>query len=111
MADRSRPAGVRATAVLAELARRGVETNREALAALSDELGLHTRPATPQGGLGNRRWQAQHLDVLCAAFVLRDRYALPVDTISGLAHGRVRPEEAMKPFADALARLCGAHAA
>ena len=47
---------LRSSAVLAELARRGVDTNREALLELSDRLGVADRPVTVSGGFGNRRW-------------------------------------------------------
>ena len=100
----------RGSAVLAALARHGIETNREALAALSDLLGVGHRPPTPAGRLGNRRWTEQDVNVLVAAFRLRRDHGLTDSTLVDLIRGRIDPSTLVERLTSNLETLAS-HAA
>lgn len=99
------PRSMRASRVLAELARRGVDTNREALADMSDRLGMATRPIRPGGATGNRRWSGNDVELLVAAFQLRTSHGVRVDTITDLVHGRTDPQTLVDDLGALLRRL------
>jgi hypothetical protein len=96
--------GLRASGALAALARAGIDSNREALAEMSDLLGVALRQPTARG-LGNRRWSAADLAVLAAAFRLRQTYGISAETLAALRRGEVDPAAVIHPLADLLAQL------
>ena len=71
--------------VLPMLAERGISTHREAIAEMSDLLGLHTRaqvaPWSP------RRWGPTEVELLAVAFHLKREWTLSLSTIEALAAG------------------------
>lgn len=71
--------------VLPMLAERGISTHREAIAEMSDLLGLHTRaqvaPWSP------RRWGPAEVELLAVAFHLKREWTLDLSTIEALATG------------------------
>ena len=71
--------------VLPMLAERGITTHREAIAEMSDLLGLDTRavvaPWSP------RRWDPAEVELLAVAFHLKREWTLSLSTIEALAAG------------------------
>lgn len=71
--------------VLPMLAERGITTHREAIAEMSDLLGLDTRavvaPWSP------RRWGPAEVELLAVAFHLKREWTLDLSTIEDIAAG------------------------
>ena len=71
--------------VLPLLAERGITTHREAIAEMSDLLGLDTRavvaPWSP------RRWGPAEVELLAVAFHLKREWTLDLSTIEDIAAG------------------------
>src|SRR5687768_14287901 len=71
--------------VLPMLAERGITTHREAIAEMSDLLGLHTRAVVAPWS--HRRWDSAEVELLAVAFHLKREWTLDLATIEALAAG------------------------
>ncbi len=109
--DNTTPPEVGDLDVEAEAARRGIVTNRDALVDLSDRLGVPSRPDPSAGTRRNRRWTGPQLDLLAAAYQLRDRHGLAIDTIAGLLTGQRSPDQLIDELTTTLQSLQRAAAA
>jgi hypothetical protein len=68
--------------VLPILAKRGVPTQRESLAAMSDALGLRTRAERSHAAA--RRWSEEQVDMIVLAFRLRRGWNLDIADLKAL---------------------------